>query len=122
MGSVGSQHVDAAVHEMVTVLAPQVDLDWSVPAGSLDWSCWETAAHIAHDLVAYAGQVAARATTGYLPLDLVIAPQAAPREVLDVVVACGRFLSGAVGGAAAGPVAWHWGMSDAGGFAAMGVA
>ena len=30
--------------------------------------------------------------------------------------------SGAVANAGTGPVAWHWGMSDAAGFAAMGVA
>lgn len=55
-------------------------------------------------------------------LDLVIAPEAAPREVLEVVSACGRLLSTTVASAGAGPVAWHWGMSDAAGFAAMGVA
>lgn len=93
-----------------------------VPAGSLNWSCWQTAAHVAHDLLAYAGQVAARATVGYLPFDLVIAPEAAPRDVLAVASACGRHLSGAVANAGDGPVAWHWGMSDAAGFAAMGVA
>src|SRR6185436_11494568 len=92
------------------------------PAGSLEWSCWETAAHVAHDLLAYAGQVTARASAGYLPFDLVIAPGAAPREVLEVVAACGRLLSSAVANAGPGPVAWHWGMSDAAGFAAMGVA
>ena len=81
-----------------------------------------TAAHVAHDLASYAGQVAGRAKDGYLPFDLVIASAAAPREVLGVVAACGRFLSDAVARAGAGPVAWHWGMSDAEGFAAMGVA
>ena len=59
---------------------------------------------------------------GYLPFDLVIAPEAVPRQVLEVVSAFGRLLSVAVASARAGPVAWHWGMSDAAGFAAMGVA
>ena len=122
MSWVGSQHVEEAVAEMAAVLTPQDEVDWQVPAGSLEWSCWETAAHVAHDLLAYAGQVAARATVGYLPFDLVIAPEAAPREVLGVVSACGRLLSNAVANAGNGPVAWHWGMSDAAGFAAMGVA
>lgn len=74
MRSVDSQDIDQAVAEMVRVLGPHDSLDWQVRAGSLDWSCWKTAAHVAHDLLAYAGQVAARPTTAYLPFDLVIAP------------------------------------------------
>jgi len=122
MSCVGGQDVEEAVAEMAAVLTPQDEVDWQVPAGSLEWSCWETAAHVAHDLLAYAGQVAARVSVGYLPFDLVIAPEAAPQEVLGVVSACGRLLSSAVANAGPGPVAWHWGMSDAAGFAAMGVA
>ncbi len=122
MSSVRSQHVEAAVAEMAAVLTPRADADWQARAGSLDWTCWTTAAHVAHDLASYAGQLAGRATDGYLRFDVVIAPEASPREVLAVVSACGRFLSDAVAGAGAGPVAWHWGMSDAEGFAAMGVA
>jgi hypothetical protein len=122
MSLVGSHHVEEAVAEMAAVLTPQDKVDWQVPAGSPEWSCWKTAAHVAHDLLAYAGQLAARATGGYLPFNLVIAPEAAPRELLEVVSACGRLLSGAVANAGAGPDAWHWGISDAAGFAAMGVA
>jgi len=122
MGSVGGHAVEEATAEMVAVLTPQADADWHVRAGSLEWSCWETAAHVAHDLLAYAGQVAVRAADGYLPFDLVITPDALPREVLTVVSACGRLLANAVASASAGPVAWHWGMSDASGFAAMGIA
>ena len=122
MASVGGQHVEEAVAAMVAVLMPQGDANWQAPAGSLEWSCWKTAAHVAHDMASYAGQVAARATAGYLPFDLVIAPEASPREVLRVVSACGRLLSTTVANAGVGPVAWHWGMSDAAGFAAMGVA
>ena len=122
MSGVGSQHVEEAVAEMTAVLRPHDEADWHVPAGSLEWSCWTTAAHVAHDVLAYAGQVAARATAGYLPFDLVIVPEAAPRELLEVVSACGHLLSSAVANAGTGPVAWHWGMSDAAGFAAMGVA
>ncbi len=121
MGPVGGRHVEQAVEEITAVLTPYADADWRVRAGALDWSCWTTAAHVAHDLASYAGQVAGRATAGYLPFDLVIEPDAAPREVLGVVLACGRLLSIAVDNAEAGPVAWHWGISDAAGFAAMGI-
>jgi hypothetical protein len=52
---VGSHDVDQAVAEMMRVLSPHEAQDWQVRAGSLDWSCWQTAAHVAHDLLAYAG-------------------------------------------------------------------
>lgn len=122
MRPVGGHDVEEAVAEMVAVLTPHEEADWRVRAGGLEWSCWATAAHVAHDLLAYAGQVAVRALDGYLPCDLVVAPGASPRELLAVVTACGRLLGNAVATAPAGPVAWHWGMSDAAGFAAMGVA
>lgn len=114
--------VDRAVAEMMRVLGPLADANWAVPAGSLEWSCRTTAAHVAHDLLAYAGQVAGRATDAYLPFDLAVRPDASPHQVLQVVTACGGLLGCAL--AAAGPQAraWHWGPCDPAGFAAMGVA
>jgi hypothetical protein len=71
--------------------------------------------------VAYAGQVATQPGSAYLPFDLIIHADAPPHDVLQVVVACGRLLSSAL--AAVGPDAraWHWGATDPGGFAALGV-
>ncbi|MER7753902.1 DinB family protein [Kitasatospora sp. NPDC097643] len=114
--------VDTALAELLQVLGPHADKDWTVPAGPLKWSCWETAAHIGHDLLAYAGQVAARPADSYLPFDLNVRPTASPAEVLQTVTACGRLLSCVL--ATAGPTsrAWHWGPCDPEGFAAMGVA
>ena len=40
---------------MLAVLTPRADEDWQVPAGSLEWSCWTTAAHVAHDLAVVRG-------------------------------------------------------------------
>lgn len=122
MRSVGGQHVEEAVEEMSSALMPHAHVDWQARAGSLDWTCWTTAAHVAHDLASYAAQVAARTSDGYLPAGLVVERDATPQEVLNVATASGRLLSSAVADAPAGPVAWHWGMSDASGFAAMGVA
>jgi hypothetical protein len=116
-----STDVEQAVAEMVRVLTPYQSRDWRGPAGSLEWSCWTTAAHVAHDLLAYAGQVAARPGSAYLPFDLVIHRDASPRDVLQVVIASGRLLSSAVAGAGPGERAWHWGATDPGGFAALGV-
>lgn len=70
------------------MLHPYAERDWSVSAGTLTWSCWTTAAHIAHDLLAYAGQVAASPTDSYLPYDLRVSPDAIPAQVLTVVRAC----------------------------------
>jgi len=116
-----NRDVDRAVAEMVRVLSPHEADDWTVPAGGLEWNCWTTAAHVAHDLLAYAGQVAARPADAYLPFDLTVRPDASPREVLQVVTASGGLLSSAL--ATAGPAvrAWHWGPCDPTGFAAMGV-
>src|SRR5439155_14115047 len=84
--------------------------------------CWTTAAHVAHDLLAYAGQVAARPTSAYLPFDLRIRPGTPPRDVLQVVVACGGLLSSALTTATPESRAWHFGPCDPTAFAAMGVA
>ncbi|GAA2486827.1 hypothetical protein GCM10010406_23710 [Streptomyces thermolineatus] len=122
MPSVDHRDVDRAVAESLRVLGPLASRDWRVRAGPLEWSCLRTAAHIAHDLLACAGQVTGRPDDAYLPFDLVVPPDASPRDLLRVVAACGGLLGSAV--AAAGPDvrAWHYGPCDPAGFAAMGVA
>lgn len=115
-----STDIDRAVAEMVRVLGPHEARDWSVPAGSLEWSCRETAAHVAHDLLAYAGQLAGCPDDGYLPFDLTVRADAPPRRVLQVVDACGALLAGALRTAGPEVRGWHWGPCDPPGFAAMG--
>ncbi|MFD6171103.1 DinB family protein [Streptomyces coeruleorubidus] len=114
--------VDAAVAEMLQVLSPHTAEDWTVPAGPLEWTCWQTAAHIGHDLLAYAGQLAAQPADAYLPFDLHVRPTASPAEVLQAITACGGLLSSALAAASPTMRAWHWGPCDPEGFAAMGVA
>ncbi|WP_431911600.1 maleylpyruvate isomerase N-terminal domain-containing protein [Micromonospora carbonacea] len=114
--------VRAAVDEMGRVLRPHTERDWAVPAGTLEWDCWTTAAHVAHDLLAYAGQLAGRPADGYLPFDLRVSPTATPARVLAVVAACGGLLATAVDAADPDLRAWHFGPCDPAGFAAMGVA
>ena len=121
MRSMDGRDVERSVAEMVRVLTPHDSRDWRCPAGSLDWDCWTTAAHVAHDLLAYAGQVTAQPNSAYLPFDLVINADAPPRDVLQVVIACGRLLSSAVAAASPDARSWHWGATDPGGFAALGV-
>ncbi|MFF7990826.1 maleylpyruvate isomerase N-terminal domain-containing protein [Kitasatospora xanthocidica] len=40
-----------------TLRGAPADADWSRPAGTLGWSCWETVEHLADDLLAYAAQL-----------------------------------------------------------------
>ncbi|MDI6102201.1 hypothetical protein QLQ12_26645 [Actinoplanes sp. NEAU-A12] len=116
-----AQDVDAAVAETLRILTPVQDRDWGVRAGPLDWDCRRTAAHLAHDLTAYATQVTSGASDAYLPLDLEVRPGAAPSTILRIVAACGGLLSAALRAAAPGARAWHWGPTDGAGFAALGV-
>nr|WP_296072915.1 maleylpyruvate isomerase N-terminal domain-containing protein [uncultured Actinoplanes sp.] len=113
--------VDQAVAEMARVLTPYASADWRCRAGTLEWSCWTTTAHVAHDLLAYAGQLAARPDDAYLPFDLRVRDDATPRDLLRTVTAAGRLLSTMVAGSEPTARAWHWGPTDPGGFAALGV-
>lgn len=116
-----SRDVGQAVADMVEVLAPHVSRDWHVQAGSLEWDCWTTAAHVAHDLLAYAGQVAGQPAAAYLPFDLVVRSDALPHDLLETVNACGRILSSSLATAGPDTRGWHWGAADLSGFAALGV-
>lgn len=65
--------MEAAVAHSVAVLGTVTDRDWTgVRAGRLEWSCRETAAHVASDLIAYAGQLAGRAQNAYVPFEITL--------------------------------------------------
>lgn len=119
--TVDHSDLDRALAETTRVLRPQTSARWDRRAGDLTWDCWTTAAHVAHDLAAYAGQLAAASANGYLPFDLLVRRSAGPAEVLDVVTAAGGFLSRMVAASDPRVRAWHWGPADPGGFAALGV-
>lgn len=121
MAQTEGEYVVSALAEMAAVLEPAAAADWTTRAGPLEWTCWKTAAHLAHDLIAYAGQVAASPTGSYLPCDLVVRRHATPTEVLTVVRACGTLLVGALRQAGPDTKAWHYGMADPTGFEAMAV-
>ncbi|OLT14089.1 hypothetical protein BJF78_20000 [Pseudonocardia sp. CNS-139] len=132
--TVGAEDVRTVVGAAVTALAAGRDLDWSVPAGDLTWSCWETAEHVADDLFAYAVQLAAGDTRDYLPFDLTTrrpggedtAIHARPEDGVDglltVVSACGALLAAVVTAAPPDARGFHtFGLADAEATAAMGV-
>ncbi|MGW7270449.1 GNAT family N-acetyltransferase [Streptomyces sp. NPDC054864] len=125
MLSMGGDQVEEAVAHAARVLRVAVGLDWSVRAGGLDWSCLETAEHVAGDLVAYAGQLTGRAQDAYVPFEIAFDEGAGPEDAIRVIESTGGLLSAVVRTTPPGVRAFHpypHGSADAVGFAAMGVA
>jgi hypothetical protein len=112
------------------------DDGWSRPAGTLSWSCWETIEHMADDLFAYAGQIAPPdpPDDNYLPFvwstqreagpqsTIFVEPTAGTVGLLRSLDACAAMLAAVVDTAPPTRRGYHpYGISDPGGFAAMGV-
>lgn len=107
----------------VEALAPFVAEDWrSVPARDLDWSVWDTMVHVNDDLYFYAAQVLLAAEDDYICLELKADDHATPERLLAALRVNARLLSTTVAAADPSSRAHHvYGVSDPGGFAAMGV-
>ncbi|MEU5579522.1 GNAT family N-acetyltransferase [Streptomyces huasconensis] len=121
----GGDRVEEAVAHAARVLRAAAGRDWGVAAGGLDWSCLQTAEHIAGDLVAYAGQLTGRATGAYVPFDITLDEGTDPEGAIRVIEATGGILASVVRTTPPGVRAYHpypHGSADAAGFAAMGVA
>ena len=115
------EELEAAAAAVIEVLSPRAAAEgWDSAAGDLEWSCWQTGAHVAHDLTAYALQVAAAPQEGYLPVDLAVRTGVPPSGLLVVIASTARLLSAAVSATSAESRAWHWGPTDPGGFIALG--
>ena len=127
--------LDASVAEAVAALRTVQDQDWTRLAGTLTWSCWETVEHVADDLFAYAAQVGVTTpeTSTYVPfvftrtrpdapaLTVRADPERGNAGLVQVLDACGGFLSGVTHTASPEARGWHpYGVSDPAGFAAMG--
>ncbi|GIE36021.1 hypothetical protein Ait01nite_090660 [Actinoplanes italicus] len=128
--------VRTAVSLAAGTLRAASDMDWHVPAGDLIWTCWETIEHIADDLFAYAGQIAAENTpaSSYVPFGwrrnrpggpalTIFGGDTTNREgLVQVLESSGGLLAAVVEVAPAERRAFHpYGISDPAGFAAMGV-
>ncbi|MDG9726057.1 GNAT family N-acetyltransferase [Streptomyces sp. DH41] len=86
MRSMGGEQVEEAVASAVALLRTATDRDWeATAAGRLKWSCRETAEHIAGDLIAYAGQLAGRATEAYVPFEITFDDGTDNEGVLHVI-------------------------------------
>ncbi|WP_107064553.1 GNAT family N-acetyltransferase [Streptomyces sp. NRRL S-118] len=122
MAIMGAHDIDEAVRVTTSALRAVTDQDWSVPAAGLEWSCYDTAVHLAGAFAGYAGQLTGRATDGYVPFEIVPEEGTTPDGLVRVIEAIGGLLSAAVFRAPSGVRAWHtYGAAGGDGFAAMGV-
>jgi len=128
-----------AVQLAVGVLRQALPADpaaWDSKAGSLEWTCWETAEHLSDDLFSYAAQLGPRTPPldthvpfAWRPLrpggppNAIHADRAAgPAGLLQVLEASGALLVAMVATSPARVRAHHvFGLSDPEGFAAMGI-
>ncbi|MFF2326149.1 MULTISPECIES: VOC family protein [unclassified Streptomyces] len=133
---VTADDVTTAVRLAVTALRESPADNWAVPAGSLEWSCWETAEHLSDDLVSYAAQLGPRQPSpdAYVPyrwsadrkggpVNAVFADRAAGTAgLLQTLEASGALLAAMVRTAPPETRSYHpFGVSDPEGFAAMGI-
>lgn len=126
MGDMGGDQVEEAVADCAALLRPAAGRDWDgVRAGRLEWNCRRTAEHIAGDLIAYAGQLAGRAGTAYVPFEIALDEGTGNAGVVDVIEATGGLLAAAVRTTPREVRAFHpypFRSANREGFAAMGVA
>ncbi|MEU8627442.1 VOC family protein [Streptomyces sp. NPDC048669] len=133
---VTADDVTSAVRLAVAALKEAPAAGWHTPAGTLTWTCWETVEHLSDDLFAYAAQLgpqspsldrdvpfhwAARREGG--PANAIFAdPAAGTAGLLQALEATGSMLAAMVRTTAPDVRAHHsHGISDAEGFAAMGI-
>ena len=115
--------VPAAARASVAALAGYTDLDWQqVPAADMQWTCWKTALHMVDCLYFYAMQVVYGNEETYLCTELALDDSASPARLLDALSAHADLLHRIARSADPDVRAHHnYGVSDAAGFAAMGV-
>lgn len=125
-GDLAGERVTEAVADAVAVLRKAVDRDWgAVRAGRLEWSCLETAEHIAGDLIAYAGQLASRAQDAYVPFDIHLDDGTDAEGALQVIETAGTLFAATIRATPHEVRAFHpypFRSANRVGFAAMGVA
>ncbi|MEU6179246.1 GNAT family N-acetyltransferase [Streptomyces coeruleorubidus] len=117
--------MEQAVAECVGLLGAVTDRDWeAVRAGRLEWSCRETAVHIAGDLIGYAGQLAGREPEGYTPFEISLEEGADNADALRVIGTMGALFAAAIRTTPREVRAFHpypFRSANREGFAAMGV-
>jgi hypothetical protein len=83
---------------VATAWTSAADRDWSVPAGTLEWSCTRTAGHAVDCVYAPAFFLASRKLDGYpeVGLELTIAPEANPARLVQSLEIATRILAAVV--------------------------
>ncbi|KOG33986.1 GNAT family N-acetyltransferase [Streptomyces resistomycificus] len=128
MRDLGGERVAEAVAGALALLRKRTatDRDWEeVRAGGLEWSCRDTAEHLAGALLAYAGQLAGRAQHAWVPFEITLDEGTGQDGLLDVVETAGALLVAAFRATPRRARAFHpypFGSANREGFAAMGVA
>jgi len=112
-----------AASASVAALAGYTNLDWrQVPAAELDWSCWQTALHMTDCLYFYSMQIVYGHPDDYLCTELAPDHSASPSRLLAALSAHAELLHRIARSAGPDLRAHHsYGVSDAPGFASMGV-
>jgi hypothetical protein len=120
--TIAADDLGVAIDCVVSTLRGGVDRDWTVRAGSLEWSCWRTAEHVGQVFTHYASQVAIGARTRYVRWAArAQQPDVPPDGVLDFLEAAGHILVLVVRASPDDARAFHpYGVSDPAGFAAGG--
>ncbi|MFG2679395.1 GNAT family N-acetyltransferase [Streptomyces sp. NPDC048392] len=125
MRNMGGEQVEEAVASAVALLRTATDRDWQTArAGRLEWSCRYTAEHVAGVLIAYAGQLAGRATETWVPFEITLDEGTGNEDVLQVVETSGALLAATLRTTPREVRAFHpypFRSADREGFAAMGV-
>jgi hypothetical protein len=100
-------------------LDPAIGMDWSVPAGRLEWDCDFTITHMTGACVKYTVYLASRATR-FIAFRIDKWRDTTQTEQLDAIVGVAHALANVASGTPAGSRAYHNnGMFDAEGYVAM---
>ena len=92
-----------------------LDRDWSAPAGTLEWSCFQTADHAIDCVFSYALFLASRRPDVYPPFtELHALPGATPRDLVNGMAAVCEMLASAIAHAPADARAVIFGLGDLG--------
>ncbi len=121
MGTSWGEQILGATSAVLDALEPLADRRWNTRAGDLEWTCHQTAVHIASDLIKYAAQLAGHTTDAYLRFAVTVSDDEPPVELLRILHGCGAVLAAVVDRSPTDARAWHWGPTDVSGFAAMGI-
>lgn len=117
--TVRPESVDAAAAVVVAALRPGADADWSVKAGSLDWSVERTISHMTGAPAKYALYLSSRSTR-YIAVSMMPSQDATRQERLAAIEGCAAALAGVAGAAPESACGFHvTGMRNAQQFVAM---